>query len=87
MDWLKLFRSDDKKGASASLARERLKVVVMHQREGRANGPNWLPNLREELLGVVRRYIQVADSAVQVNVQREDGCEVLEMNIVLPDKD
>lgn len=85
MDWLKLFRNE-KKG-SASLAKERLKVVVMHQRDGRANGPVWLPALREELLSVVRRYVQVADDAVQLNVQREDGFEILEMNVTLPDRD
>lgn len=85
MDWLKIFRGD--KTDSASLAKERLKVVVLHQREGRSNGPVWLPMLREELLSVVRRYVQVADSAVQVNLQREDGFEILEMNVTLPEQD
>ena len=83
MDWLKIFRSEPR--GTASLAKERLKVVVMHQREGRANGPVWLPKLREDLLAVVRRYVTVADTAVQVNVQREEGVEVLEMNITLPE--
>jgi cell division topological specificity factor len=83
MDWLKFFRNEPRQ--SASLAKERLKVVVAHQREGRANGPVYLPRLREEILSVVRRYVQVADSAVHVNVQREDGLEVLEMNITLPE--
>jgi len=82
MDWLKLFRSEPKN--TASLAKERLKLVVAHQREGRSNGPSYLPRLREELLLVVRRYVQVPDSAVNVNVQHEEGLEVLEMNIALP---
>jgi cell division topological specificity factor len=83
MDWLKLFRTPQKQ--TASIAKDRLKVVVAHQREGRANGPVYLPKLREELLLVVRKYVQVPDSAVNVQVQREDGLEVLEMNITLPD--
>lgn len=83
MDWLKFFRSEPKN--TASIAKERLKVVVAHQREGRANGPVYLPKLREELLLVVRKYVQVSDSAVQIHVQREAGLEVLEMNITLPD--
>lgn len=82
MDWLKLFRGETKN--TASLAKERLKLVVAHQREGRTNGPSYLPRLREELLLVVRRYVQVPDSAVNVNVQHEEGLEVLEMNIALP---
>lgn len=84
LDWLKFFRNEPKN--TASLAKERLKVVVAHQREGRDGaGPVYLPKLREELLMVVRKYVQVPDNAVHVNVQREDGLEVLEMNITLPD--
>ncbi len=83
MDWLKFFRVEPKN--TASVAKERLKVVVAHQRHGRSNGPVYLPKLREELLAVVRRYVTVADDAVQINVQREDGLEVLEMNITLPE--
>jgi cell division topological specificity factor len=83
MDWLKIFRNERK--ATANVAKERLKLVVLHQREGRVGGPDWLPRLREDLLAVVRRYAQVADDAVHVTVQREDGVEMLEMNIALPE--
>ncbi len=83
MDWLKFFRAEPKN--TANLAKERLKVVVAHQREGRSSGPAYLGQLREEILAVVRKYVQVPDSAVNVQLQREDGLEVLEMNIALPD--
>lgn len=83
MDWLKFFKSEQK--STANTAKERLKLVVAHQRRGNANGPNWLPKLREELIMVVRKYVPVPEDAVNVQVQREDGLEVLEMNIALPD--
>jgi cell division topological specificity factor len=83
MDWLKFFRGEQK--TTASTAKERLKLVVAHQREGRSNGPSWLPRLREELIAVVRKYVPVPENAVNVQVQREDGLEVLEMNIALPE--
>ena len=83
MDWLKFFRGETKN--TAALAKDRLKVVVAHQREGRMGGPTYLPRLREEILDVVRKYVQVPDNAVNINVQREDGLEVLEINIALPD--
>lgn len=83
MDWLKFFRNEPK--PSASVAKERLKVVVAHQREGRGGGPTYLPRLREEILEVVRKYVQVPDNAVKIDVQRESGLEVLEMNITLPE--
>lgn len=85
MDWLKMFRSERK--SSATVARDRLKLVVMHQREGRGGGPDWLPRLREDLLEVVRRYTQVADDAVNVRVQREQGVDLLEMNIALSEEE
>lgn len=83
IDWLKLFRNDTK--SSAQTAKDRLMVAVAYQRAGLNNGPNYLPKLREDLLAVVRRYVQVPDDAVQLSVQREDGLEVLELNITLPD--
>jgi len=83
MDWLKIFRAEKK--SSAQTAKDRLLVAVAYQREGRLNGPNYLPQMREEILAVVRKFIQVPDNAVQFNVQREDGLEVLELNITLPE--
>lgn len=85
MDWLKFFRAD-RKSSSAKTAKDRLMLAVAYQRSGQANGPAYLPKLREELLGVVRKYIQVPDDAVQFSVQREAGLEVLELNITLPDQ-
>jgi cell division topological specificity factor len=84
MDWLKFFRADKK--TSAQTAKERLMVAVAYQRSGQANGPAYLPQLREELLSVVRKYVQVPDTAVDFKVQREDGLEVLELNITLPEQ-
>ncbi|HEX7380835.1 MAG TPA: cell division topological specificity factor MinE [Nevskiaceae bacterium] len=84
MDWLKIFRSE--RPSSAKIAKERLLITVAHQRSGDGNGLHFLPRLREELLTVVRRYVQVPDDAVQFNVQRDAGLEVLELNITLPER-
>lgn len=81
--WLNVFKRDQK--ATASLAKERLKVIVAHQRAGRANGLEFLPRLQEELLAVIRKYVTVSDDAVRMNVERDGGLEVLELNITLPD--
>lgn len=88
MDFLSFFRSK-KTDTTANMARDRLMIAVGVQRgmDGR-NAPShsFMPQLREELLAVVRKYVQVPDTAVNVNVQKEDGLEVLEMNIALPDR-
>jgi cell division topological specificity factor len=76
------FRSQNKN--SASVAKERLQIIVAHERSPRG-GPDYLPLLREELLLVVRKYVQVDPAAVKVRLDREGDCEVLELNVILPE--
>lgn len=71
-----------KRNNTASVAKERLQILVAHER-GTRGGPDYLPQLREELLAVVRKYVAVELDAIQVQMDRNDGCEILEMNITL----
>ncbi|MFP4129957.1 MAG: cell division topological specificity factor MinE [Halorhodospira sp.] len=70
---------------SASVAKERLQIIVSHER-AEQGGPDYLPMLRQELLEVVRRYVTVDPDAVRVDVERDDSHEVLELNITLPEQ-
>lgn len=83
MGLLALFRS---KPASAQVAKERLRIIVSQERSKRGGGPDYLPLLRKELLEVIRKYVNVAPDAIQVNVEREDGHEVLELSVALPEQ-
>ncbi|OOC10115.1 MULTISPECIES: cell division topological specificity factor MinE [Thioalkalivibrio] len=69
---------------SANVAKERLQIIVARERAARS-GPDYLPAMQQELLQVIRKYVEVDDDAVQMNVDREGDCEVLELNITLPD--
>lgn len=73
-----------KKTSSASAAKERLQILVAHER-GLRGGPDYLPQLREELLHVVRKYVQVDFDAIQVQMDSNNGCDTLELNITLND--
>jgi len=87
MAWFdKIFGAEKKN--TASNAKQRLMVVVAHQRDsmGGGSGAAYLPKLREEILAVVRKYVQVADSSVEISLQKKDGMEVLEMDITLPEE-
>jgi cell division topological specificity factor len=83
MKILDFFRSNRK--TSASTAKDRLQIIVAQERMTR-NGPDYLPMMKEELLLVVRKYIQVPDGAVTIKLDKDDDCEVLELNIVLPEQ-
>jgi cell division topological specificity factor len=83
MSWLDIFKRQPK--STARLAKERLQVIVAHQRSGRANGPDYLPRLQQEVLAVIRKYVAVGDDAIRMHIEREGGLEVLELNITLPE--
>ena len=70
---------------TASLARERLRIIVAQERSARG-GPDYLPLLRRELLQVIHKYVNVDPEAVQINLGQEEGHEVLELSVALPEK-
>ena len=72
------------KSPSASLAKERLQILVAHERTSR-NQPSYLPQLQIELLEVIRKYVNVDVDAISVNFEQDENQETLELNIVLPD--
>ena len=82
MGLLALFR---RSAPSANLAKERLRIIVAQER-GTRNAPDYLPLLRRELLEVIRKYVNVDPDAVQVVVEKEDGHDVLELSVSLPEK-
>ncbi|AMK76276.1 cell division topological specificity factor MinE [Methylomonas sp. MO1] len=83
MSLLDYFRSS--KTNTASLAKERLQILVAHERASR-NQPSYLPELQQELLAVIRKYVNVGQDAITVNFEQDGNQETLELNIVLPDE-
>ncbi|HSX20971.1 MAG TPA: cell division topological specificity factor MinE [Gammaproteobacteria bacterium] len=73
-----------KKQSSASTAKERLQIVVSHQRANNSNKPDYLPQLHKELLDVVSKYAQIDRERIQVQLQNEGDFSVLELNITIP---
>jgi len=71
--------------SSANVARERLNILIAHERTQR-NQPSYLPALQQDLLEVIRRYVDINDDDLKLVVDRDDDCEVLELNITLPEE-
>lgn len=69
---------------SAAVAKERLQIIVAHERRKRTE-PDYLPMMQKEILEVIRKYVQIADDQVSVQVEDSDDCSVLELNITLPE--
>ncbi|MGL6071890.1 cell division topological specificity factor MinE [Craterilacuibacter sp.] len=75
-----------KRNKTASIARERLQIILAHERGGRDGAPDYLPALQRELMEVISKYVSVNQEDIKVQLERQDNFEVLEVNIVLPEK-
>ncbi|WP_369602848.1 cell division topological specificity factor MinE [Hahella sp. SMD15-11] len=74
----------NRKETSASIAKERLQIIVAHERNTRSQ-PDYLPQLQQELLQVISKYVDIDPEDVQVQLDHNDHCAVLELNITLPE--
>ena len=83
MGLLSLFLRDKK--SSASVAKERLQLILAHERTARSASPTYLPDLQRELLAVISKYIAVDPGDIRVQMERQDNLEVLQVKIELPD--
>jgi len=68
---------------SAETAKQRLQVLVALDRSGAA-GPDFLPLLQKELVEVIRKYVEVEERQVKVELERGADFSVLEINVELP---
>jgi cell division topological specificity factor len=74
------------KKKTASVAKERLQIILAHERSGRDTAePDYLPALQRDLIEVISRYININPEDIKVQLDREDNLEVLEVKIELPD--
>jgi cell division topological specificity factor len=74
------------KKKTASVAKERLQIILAHERSGRAGAePDYLPALQRELLAVISKYVKINPEDLKVHLERQDNLEVLEVKIELPD--
>ncbi len=67
---------------TAAIARDRLKIVLAHERAS-SQAPDFLPDLQKELLDVVSRYIDIREDMLRVNVARSGETSLLEINVEL----
>lgn len=72
---------------TAQLAKDRLQIIVARERTATNDGtPSYLPALQRELLEVIAKYEKLDLDRVSVQLDKKGEAEVLEINIVLPDR-
>lgn len=68
---------------SASLAKERLQIIIAHER-GERDKPVYLAALQKDLLDVIAKYVKIEKDDVKIDLDCKEGCSILELNVVLP---
>jgi cell division topological specificity factor len=80
---MNLLRFFSDRTASAPVARERLQILLAHERSLRGQ-PDLLGVLREEILAVVSRHVVLDPDKVIVKMERGESVSTLEVDIELP---
>ncbi len=84
MSFLSFFLGEKKN--TASVAKERLQIILAHERSGRGGSrADYLPQLQKELLAVISKYVNIAPGDLKVSLEKQDNFEVLAVKIELPD--
>ena len=71
---------------SAPVARERLQILLAHERNARGQ-PDLLGILREEILAVIGRHVSFEPEKVQIKMDRGKSVSTLAVDIEIPNLD
>ncbi len=82
---MSIFNYLRRRSNTASVAKERLQIIISHERSQRYT-PDYLPKLQEEILAVIAKYVPIKKEQVQVNLERTGDNAILELNITMPDQ-
>ena len=80
---MNLFNLLRRRTGSAPVARERLQILLAHER-GLRSQPDLLNILREEILAVVSRHVALDPDKVIVRMERGKHVSTLEVDVELP---
>ena len=74
-----------KKPKTAAVARDRLQIIIAQER-AKEQAPDYLPTLQKELLDVLSKYVHVSLEDIRISQEKQNGMDVLELNITLPEQ-
>ncbi len=78
---LHYFKGPEKQ--TSKLAKDRLQIIIAHERNER-DKPDYLASLQKELVDVIAKYVNINKDDVCVDLDRQAGCSILELNVTLP---
>lgn len=85
MSILDYFRINKK--TTANIAKERLQIIVAHERQQRNSGQVNMQELQLKLISVIAEYLHIEQDKVKVELERDEERSVLELNVTLPESE
>lgn len=82
--FLSFFLGEKKK--TASLAKERLQIILAHERVQNKHQPDYLQSLQRDLIATIAKYIDINPDDIRVNLEQKGNLDVLDIKIELPDR-
>ena len=80
---MKIINSDKEEQSSSETAKKRLRILLINDRAG-INSPDFLPQLNDEILAVLRKYIpQATQENVEVKYANTNEAHIIEMSVSL----
>ncbi|WBF65369.1 MAG: cell division topological specificity factor MinE [Candidatus Kinetoplastibacterium crithidii] len=83
MSFLSFLLGEKKK--TASVAKERLQIILAHERSNK-NSPDYLNKLQQELIAVLSKYVAINPDDIKVNIESQGSLDVLEVKIEMQQK-
>jgi cell division topological specificity factor len=71
---------------SAPVARERLQILLAHERGVLGGKPELVSLLQEEILAVIAKHVAVDKEQVQIRMDRGDALSTLEIEVEIPNQ-
>ena len=68
---------------TAPAARERLQILLAHERAGTSQ-PDYLPRLHRDILEAIGKYIEIDQDKISVEFENSGNVSMLEVNVELP---
>jgi cell division topological specificity factor len=83
MNLFRLFRRRETEPATAPIARERLQVLLEHERTS-PNQPNLLTVLKDEIINAIARHVSVKPEAIKVRIERRKSTATMRIAVDIP---
>ena len=74
-----------RRATPASVAKERLQIIISHERSQKKD-PEYLMQLQREIIDVIAKYIKIDKDSVKVQLEHVGENAVLELNVTMPEE-